>query len=70
MANNEGWITVQEAAKLTGYSEQYLRRLIRNKKITAKKLSFLWLVEVAPLLEYVVDAKQSSDKRFGPKVDY
>jgi excisionase family DNA binding protein len=65
----EGWITVQEAAKLTGYSEQYLRRLIRNKKIPAKKLSFLWLVEVAPLLEYVAEAKQASDKRFGPKVD-
>jgi len=31
------WISVEEAAELSGYSEEQLRRLIREKQITAEK---------------------------------
>jgi excisionase family DNA binding protein len=67
MTIEDEWITVQDGAKLTGYGEQYLRRLIRNNRLKAKRLSFLWLVHKPSLLEYAKIAKQTTDKRRGPK---
>jgi excisionase family DNA binding protein len=68
MDSEQGWITVHEASELSGYGEQYLRRLIRNHKLKSKKLSFLWLVEKSSLLEYSKEAKKAPDKRRGPKI--
>ena len=63
----EEWITTQEAAELSGYHPDHLRRLIRAGEIRARKLSFLWLVSRQSLLEYLKKAEESDDSRRGPK---
>ena len=50
--NPTEWITTAEAAKLTGYSIQYLRRLVRQKKVKARKWANAWMVHRAALLDY------------------
>jgi len=66
MIDNE-WLTTEQAAELSGYHVNHLRRLIRAGVIRAKKLSFLWLVHRQSLLDYMAQAEQSDDKRRGPK---
>lgn len=63
----DDWITTQEAAALSGYHVNHLRRLIRAGDIQARKLSFLWLVSRQSLLDYIARADDSDDKRRGPK---
>lgn len=65
--NGDDWITTHEAAELSGYHVNYLRRLIRREEIQARKISFLWFVNRQSLLDYMAHAKESGDKRRGPK---
>ena len=67
MATNEDkWLTVNEAAKLSGYHPESIRELIRRGEIKARKFSFLWQVSNKSLFEYVAKAQESGEKR-GPK---
>ena len=61
------WITVQEAADLSGYHPTYLRDLIRAGAIMARKFGPVWQVDRAALLAYVGAAKKSDDGRRGAK---
>ena len=63
----EDWITTAEAIKLSGYSADYLRELIRTGKIEGRKFGIVWQVSKQSLLAYLKAAKQSSDNRWGPK---
>lgn len=65
--NGDEWITTQEAAELSGYHPDHLRRLIRAGEIRARKFSILWLIDRQSLLDYIARAEQSGDKRRGPK---
>jgi excisionase family DNA binding protein len=65
--NGDEWITTQEAAELSGYHVNYLRKLIRRGDIRGRKISFLWFVNRQSLLDYMAQAGQSDDKRRGPK---
>ena len=65
--NGDEWITTQEAAELSGYHVNHLRRLIRGGSIRARKISFLWFVHRQSLLDYMAQAAESEDKRRGPK---
>jgi excisionase family DNA binding protein len=67
MATDNDWLTVQEAADLSGYNAEYLRRLIRNNKIAYRKISFIYQVSRASLFEYLSRAENTSDKRYTPK---
>ena len=68
MANSsDEWLTVQEAAKLTGYHAEYLRIMIRDGKITARKFGPVWAINKASLLTYLKIAEKSTDRRHGPK---
>ena len=60
-------ITVQEAAEITGYNAQYLRRILRAGKLDAMKIGQIWLVNLASLQDYFSSAISSNDMRFGPK---
>jgi excisionase family DNA binding protein len=66
MANND-WLTVQDAAKLSGYRADHLRELIRNGKVEAQKFGPLWAVSRQSLVAYMNEALRSMDKRHGPK---
>ena len=61
------FISVQVAALYSGYSTQYLRRLLRNSKIVGIKLGQMWLVDKGILDLYIEKAKDATDHRFGPK---
>jgi excisionase family DNA binding protein len=60
-------ISVQVAASYSGYSTQYLRRLLRNGKVEGIKIGQMWLVDMDALDFYLEQAYDATDHRFGPK---
>ena len=62
-----GHVTVRTAAALTGYSPQYLRRLLRRKKLAGSKIGQQWLVDLPALQNYLAQAAASPDRRGGPR---
>lgn len=61
MIKNE-WITTTEAALLTGYNNEYIRRLVRTEKVRARKFGIVWQVDRESLLEYM-----KKNERRGPR---
>ena len=64
---SDEWLSVSEAAKLSGYHPEYIRRLIRDGEIQARKFSIVWQVKRKSLSAYIETAKSKDDKRFTPK---
>jgi excisionase family DNA binding protein len=64
MAN---WVTVDEAAKLSGYHAERIRELIRDGKILATKKGNSWWVDSKSVLTHVRNMRKTRDKRFGPR---
>lgn len=62
MATNDEWLTVNEAAELSGYHPEHIRRLIREGAITAKKFSIVWMVNRDSLLDYKKGKEKPSPK--------
>ncbi len=60
-------ITVQAAADATGYNIQYLRRLLRSGALEGIKIGQMWLIEMDALETYLKRAKNTSDRRCGPR---
>jgi len=60
-------IPVQVAALYSGYSTQYLRRLLRNSRLEGIKIGQMWLVDKSALDLYIEKAQDATDQRFGPK---
>jgi len=60
-------ISVQVAASYSGYSTQYLRRLLRKDKLEGTKIGQLWLVDKGALDAYIEKAQDATDQRFGSK---
>jgi len=52
------WLTVNDAAKLSGYHPDYVRQLIRAGKVKAKKFSIVWMVDKDSLLRYIEDQER------------
>ena len=46
------WINTREAAKLTNYTAEYVRRLAREGKIQSKLVGFSRMIDRGSLLEY------------------
>ena len=67
MTDDSEWITVNEAAEISGYNAEYLRRLIRNEKIDYRMFGFMYQVNKKSLLKYLKEAEKKSDKRYSPK---
>ena len=61
------WITTTEAAEISGYHPEHIRRLIRQQKIAARKFGIVWQVNRNSIIRYLKKAKASSDGRWGPK---
>ena len=60
-------ISVKTAARYSGYSLQYLRRLLRSSKLLCIKVGQLWLIDKGSFDTYLENIKVTSDERFGPK---
>lgn len=63
MATNGEWLTVRDAAKISGYNPEYITRLIREGKVKARKISIVWLVDRKSLLAYLDKVQTLGDKR-------
>jgi len=57
------WLTVNEAANLSNYDPEHIRRLIREGRIEGRKVSIVWLVERKSLLSYITEAQARGKKR-------
>jgi excisionase family DNA binding protein len=64
---DDEWLTIAQAAEISGYHPVYLRGLIRAQKIRAQRFGPLWQVSKNDLLAFVKAAAKSKDKRRGPK---
>jgi len=62
------YTTVKAASLFSGYSEQYIRRLLRNGNLKSKRIGQIWLIEKTRFENYLQEANKSSDKRFGPQI--
>jgi len=62
-----GLVTVREALRHCDYSQQYLRRLLRNDFLNAKKNGGMWLVKESSLLSRIHGGSKRMDNRYGPK---
>ena len=60
-------ISVKAASASSGYSLQYLRRLLRTGKLVGIKVGQVWLIELAAFEAYLENASKATDRRFGPQ---
>ena len=60
------WLTVSQAVAISAYNRVYLRALIRDGKINAKKFATVWQVSRSSLQAYLKTAEKLGKKR-GPK---
>jgi excisionase family DNA binding protein len=65
---DDEWLTIQQAAKLSGYHPEYLRIIVRAGKLVAHKFGPVWAISKKSLLSYLQSAERSMDGRQGPKV--
>jgi len=63
MPNKSDWLTVSEAAKLSGYHPERIRELIRDNKIVAQKFSIVWQVSHGSILSYISKMQKMGKKR-------
>lgn len=68
VSGGDEWLTVQEAAKISGYHAEYLRLLLREGKLIARKFGPVWAISKFSLLAYLDIARKSDDGRQGPKL--
>jgi len=66
-ANMPHWLTTREAAELSGYHVNYMRRLIRGGRIKAEKKGAAWWVDASAFRSYIEAAQQKADRRYGAK---
>ena len=62
----DDWITTVEAAELSGYHIDHIRRLIRGGKIIARKWIRDWQVSRSSVIVYLEEVNQQGGRR-GPK---
>ncbi|MBC8505268.1 MAG: helix-turn-helix domain-containing protein [Anaerolineales bacterium] len=60
------WITVSEAANLSGYHPEHIRDLVRDGRIKAQKFATIWQVDRKSLFDYIQEMEKKGEKR-GPK---
>jgi len=60
-------ISVKDASLYSGYCQQYLRRLMRNGKLSAVKIGQLWFIDKGIIDAYLENTNVICDRRFGPK---
>ena len=61
------YIPVKAACKLSGYNQQYLRRLLRQEKLGGIKVGQVWLIETLSLENHLSLRMQGQGRRRGPQ---
>ncbi len=57
------WITTQEAAELSGYHPDYIRKKVREGRIRGRKVVIVWLVSRKSLEAYLKEQGKRGEKR-------
>ncbi len=66
----EDWLTTEDAARLSGYSQAYMRQLAQRKRVPALKAGRDWLLNREALLEYTRGMEAMGNEKHNPwKVD-
>lgn len=63
----EKHISVKAAAEFSGYSIQYLGRLMRTDRLEGIKIGQVWLIKLASLETYARNGQMVGDRRHGPR---
>jgi excisionase family DNA binding protein len=63
----EKHVSVKAAAECSGYSVQYLRRLLRQDRLEGVKIGQVWLINLASLEAYLRSGQMVLDRRHGPR---
>ena len=50
----DDYLTVKTAADMSGYNQQYLRRLLRGNILPSKRFGQLWLIERNGFIDYLI----------------
>ena len=61
------WITTQEAADLSGYTVDYIRKLMRQGRVKGSFRGVMWWVDKDSLKAYLDMVKVLGTKRFHPR---
>ena len=64
MESMTDYISTAEAAKIAGYTEDYMRRLARTKKVKADKKGGQYWVDRDSLVAYLEMVKTMGSQRF------
>jgi len=62
----EDWLTTKQAAELTGYTTDHIRKLATAGKVKAQRWGRDWQIDHHSLLVYAKAAEKLGEKR-GPK---
>ena len=65
----ENFITVEAAARETGYNIQYLRRLLRAGRLEGVRIGQVWLIKISSLEGYLSQNESREDQRRGPRLN-
>ena len=60
------WITTKEAAELSGYTADYVRKLAIAGKVKGQRWGRDWQIERRSILNYIKTAEEFGERR-GPK---
>lgn len=60
------YITADEAAEISGYHVNYIRRIMRQGKVKGRKTALVWLIERDSLQAYLILVARLGTSRFGP----
>ncbi len=65
----EDYMTLRQAVRFSGYTDQYLRRIAKEGRIGAVKFGHFWMISQSSLQAYMERAsdRNLTDKRFGPR---
>ena len=66
MIDNMEYVSVEEAAEVTGYASAYIRRLLRQEKIKAQKKGTMWWIDLDSLKEYKEKMDSLGTDKFFP----
>ena len=61
------WITTEDAAQISGYHPEYVRRLAKAGKIGAEKKGRDWWIDRDKLREYLATVEALGTKKYDPR---
>lgn len=61
------WITTDEAAEISGYHPEYVRKLAKAGKIGAEKKGRDWWIDRDKLREYLATMEALGTKKYDPR---